>query len=279
MSGLVARLGIGHASRANVERQVFQLQRRFRRNSIAVSKGKKKGQRLVVPKKMPSVNNTITISEAARFCTLLSRDTFDETVELNVNLNLDSRKPDMLIRGNIMLPEGIGEDVTVCAFVPEGEEEKAREAGADLIGSDDMIAQIMEGIIKFDKCVAHPAAMKNLSKCARVLGPKGLMPSPKFKTMTPDYVTAIKDMKKGQISVRTNPMGMLNCKIGKCSMGPEKIENNVAAVIKALRDELRPSGARQKYFIGAHMATTQGRGMKLALTKDEPWVKKKSMFD
>ena len=192
---------------------------------------------------------------------------FDETVELHVKLGVDSRHADQQVRGAIVLPNGTGKSVKVLVFCKPEREEECKEAGADYVGGMELVQKIQgENWFDFDVVIASPDMMGVVGRLGKVLGPKGLMPSPKAGTVTPNLAQAIKESKAGKIEYRLDKTNIIHCPIGKASFGPEKLAENfnalMGAVIKA-----KPAAAKGQYIRSCTVASTMGPGIKVATTK------------
>jgi large subunit ribosomal protein L1 len=185
---------------------------------------------------------------------------FDETVEVAFRLGIDSRKADQMVRGTVSLPHGTGRSVRVAAFATGEKAREAKEAGADVVGGDDLIEDVMKGNIGFDAAVATPDMMSAVGKVGRVLGPRGLMPNPKAGTVTFEIGKAVRDIKAGKLEYRTDRTGNLHLVIGKRSFSEQQlIENYLAVVDEVLR--AKPSAAKGKYVKSATVTTTMGPGI------------------
>lgn len=196
-----------------------------------------------------------------------SKAKFDETVELHVRLGVDSRHADQQVRGAVVLPNGTGKKVTVLVFAKEGKADEAKEAGADYIGTDDLVKKISgENWFDFDVVIATPDMMGTVGRLGRVLGPKGLMPNPKAGTVTQDVAQAVKDAKAGKIEYRLDKSNMIHCMIGKVSFGSEKLMENYRVLMDAII-KAKPSAAKGQYIKSATLCSTMGPGVKLQTTK------------
>ena len=184
---------------------------------------------------------------------------FDESLEIAVRLSIDVTKADQNIRGMLALPNGTGKKVRVAVFTIEKQDE-AKKAGADVIGGEDLIERVLAGHIDFDRVIATPDMMPKMSKIARVLGPKGLMPNPKLGTVTNDVAAAVAGAKAGQIEYRAEKNGIIHAGIGKMSFSTEKLVENADALIEQLK-KVKPSSAKGQYILGCSVATTQGPGL------------------
>ncbi len=186
---------------------------------------------------------------------------FDETLEIAVRLSIDVTKADQNIRGMLSLPNGTGKKVRVAVFTNDKADE-AEKAGADVIGGEDLIEKVAAGQIDFDRVIATPDMMPKMSKVARVLGPKGLMPNPKLGTVTNDVAAAVKNAKAGQIEYRAEKNGIIHAGIGKMSFSTEKLVENANALIEQLK-KVKPASTKGQYILGIAVATTQGPGLQI----------------
>ena len=188
---------------------------------------------------------------------------FDETVELHVKLGVDSRHADQQVRGAIVLPHGTGKTVRVLVFAKGDKADAAREAGADYVGDMDMVEKIQkENWFDFDVVVASPDMMGTVGRLGKLLGPKGLMPSPKAGTVTPDVAKAVQEVKAGKIEYRLDKTNIIHCPIGKVSFGPEKLSENFAALMGAII-KAKPAAAKGQYVRSCVTASTMGPGIKV----------------
>ena len=186
---------------------------------------------------------------------------FDETLEIAIRLGIDVTKADQNIRGMLSLPNGTGKTVRVAVFT-ENAADEARAAGADVVGGMDLIDAVAAGNINFDRVIATPDMMPKMSKIARVLGPKGLMPNPKLGTVTNNVADAVKTAKAGQIEYRAEKKGIIHAGIGKMSFTTDKLVENAIALIDQLK-KVKPASSKGQYILGISVATTQGPGLKV----------------
>jgi len=200
--------------------------------------------------------------EAIKLIKDLPQTKFDETVEISFNLGIDPRKADQMIRGTVSLPHGTGKSVRVAAFAIGDKAREAREAGADLVGGEELIEEVLKGIMDFDAAVATPDMMPVVGKAGRVLGPRGLMPNPKAGTVTPDIGKAVRDIKAGKLEYRVDRQGNLHLVIGKRSFDQRALSENYMAVVDELL-RAKPSSAKGKYVKSATLSTTMGPGIRL----------------
>jgi large subunit ribosomal protein L1 len=192
----------------------------------------------------------------------LASATFDETVELAVRLGVDPRKADQMLRGTVALPAGTGRDVRVAVFAAGDAASDARAAGADIVGTDDLISQVEGGMLDFDVAIATPDLMPQVGKLGRVLGPRGLMPNPKTGTVTTDVGKAVTDFKGGKVEYRTDRNGSVHVPIGKASFVPEALADNLRAVLEEL-ERAKPAASKGRYFRTITVCSTMGPGVKV----------------
>lgn len=203
-----------------------------------------------------------TIDEALSLIKELSTVKFDESVDVSVNLGVDTRKSDQIVRGATVLPNGTGKSVRVAVFAQGDNAEAAKAAGADIVGFEDLAESIKAGNIDFDVAIATPDAMRVVGALGQVLGPRGLMPNPKVGTVTPDVATAVKNAKAGQIQYRADKAGIVHCSIGKVSFTVDALRENLGTLISAL-NKAKPSTAKGVYMQKVSISTTMGPGVKV----------------
>ena len=202
-----------------------------------------------------------TLSEGIEALREYASKKFDETLEIAIRLGIDVTKADQNIRGMLSLPNGTGKTVRVAVFTANAQEE-AKKAGADVVGGEELIDAVAAGNINFDRVIATPDLMPKMSKIARVLGPKGLMPNPKLGTVTNNVADAVATAKAGQIEYRAEKKGIIHAGIGKMSFATEKLVENANALIDQLK-KVKPSSTKGQYILGVSIATTQGPGIKV----------------
>ena len=187
---------------------------------------------------------------------------FDETVEVAINLGLDPRHADQMLRGVVSLPNGTGKAVRVAVFAKDDKAEEAKAAGADIVGGDDLAGSIREGRIDFDRCIATPDMMALVGKLGKILGPRGLMPNPKVGTVTADVGRAVQDAKAGQVEFRVEKAGIVHAGIGKASFSEQQLLENLSAFVDAIV-RAKPSGAKGTYVRKIALSSTMGPGVKV----------------
>lgn len=200
------------------------------------------------------------ITEAVALLNELSTVGFKESVDVAVNLGIDPRKSDQNVRGSSVLPSGTGKDVRVAVFAQGENAEKAKAAGADVVGFDDLAAQIKGGDLNFDVVIATPDAMRVVGQLGQILGPRGLMPNPKVGTVTPDVVTAVNNAKAGQVRFRTDKNGIIHAGVGKVGFEADAIAANLDALLSELK-KLKPASAKGVYLKKVTLSTTMGPGL------------------
>ena len=208
------------------------------------------------------VTKQYDFDEAVALLKDVSTVKFSESVDLVINLGVDARKSDQNVRGAAVLPSGTGKDVRVAVFAQGANAEAAKAAGADVVGMEDLMAQIKGGDLDFDVVIASPDAMRVVGQLGQILGPRGLMPNPKVGTVTPDVATAVKNAKAGQVRYRTDKNGIIHSTIGKASFTAEQIKENLEALLVALI-KAKPSGAKGVFLKKVSLSTTMGAGLKV----------------
>jgi large subunit ribosomal protein L1 len=187
---------------------------------------------------------------------------FDESVDVAVNLGVDPRHADQMVRGTCVLPHGTGKTVRVLAFAKAEKEKEARDAGADYVGGEELAKKIQEGWLDFDKAVATPDMMAVVGKLGKILGPRGMMPNPKVGTVTFDIGKAVSELKGGKVEFRVEKAGIVHCPIGRVSFGSDKLVENLKALMESII-RLKPSASKGVYLRGVALSTTMGPGLKL----------------
>ena len=202
------------------------------------------------------------LDEAIRLAKTNARAKFDETIEIAMNLGIDPRHADQMVRGVVGLPNGTGKTVRVGVFARGAKAEEAQAAGADVVGADDLAAAVQEGKIEFDRCIATPDMMALVGRLGKILGPRGLMPNPRLGTVTMDVKGAVQAAKAGQVEFRAEKAGIVHAGIGKASFEEGKLLENARAFVEAIQ-RARPAGAKGTYVKKVSLASTMGPGVKV----------------
>jgi large subunit ribosomal protein L1 len=223
-----------------------------------------KGKRLTAAYEAVDHDRQYALDEAIRLVKQNATAKFDETVEIAVHLGVDPRHADQMVRGVVSLPHGTGKQLRVAVFAKGEKADEARAAGADVVGAEDLAAQVQGGQIDFDRCIAAPDMMAVVGRLGKILGPRGLMPNPKLGTVTPDVAGAVRAAKAGQIEFRVEKAGIVHGGVGKASFADEALAENIRAFIDALL-KVKPSGAKGTYLQGANITSTMGPGLRLNL--------------
>ena len=205
-------------------------------------------------------NKTYSIDEAVALLAELSTVNFNESLDVAVNLGVDPRKSDQVVRGATVMPNGTGKDVRVAVFTQGANEQAAKDAGADIVGMDDLAAEVKNGKLDFDVVVASPDAMRVVGQLGQILGPRGLMPNPKVGTVTPDVATAVRNAKAGQVRFRTDKNGIIHTTLGKADFDATAIKGNLEALVADLK-RLKPSTSKGIYLKKMTLSTTMGPGL------------------
>ena len=208
---------------------------------------------------------TYSIDDAVALLSSLPPVKFKETVEVAFNLGVDPRKSDQVVRGATVLPNGTGNTVRIAVFAQGAAAEAAKEAGADLVGMEDLAEQVKAGEMNFDVVIAAPDAMRVVGMLGQILGPRGLMPNPKVGTVTPDVATAVKNAKAGQVRFRTDKNGIIHAGVGKIDFSADAIRGNIEALIADL-NKLKPSSSKGIYMKKVTLSSTMGPGLAIDLT-------------
>ncbi len=220
------------------------------------------GKKLIEAKKQVERTREYPLEEAVDLVKELAYANFDESVDLAVNLGVDPRKSDQMVRGTVVLPHGTGKDVKVLVFAKGEKEKEALEAGADYVGAEDLVEKIQKGWLDFDKAVATPDVMAMVGKLGRILGPRGLMPNPKLGTVTFDVAKAVKELKAGKVDYRVDKGGIVHLPVGRVSFDKEKLIENIKAAVDSLL-KAKPSAVKGKYIKRVTLSSTMGPGIRV----------------
>ena len=229
----------------------------------------KVSKRMKAFKEKVQIGKAYSIDEAVGLLTELSKVKFKESIDVSINLGVDPRKSDQVIRGATVLPHGTGKDVRVAVFAQGDKAAEATAAGADIVGMDDLAASIKEGNLDFQVCVATPDAMRVVGQLGQILGPRGLMPNPRLGTVTMDVTEAVSNAKAGQVRYRTDKNGIIHTTIGKADFEASQLQENLEALLEALK-KAKPANAKGAFIKKISLSTTMGGGVKInqsSLTK------------
>lgn len=219
-------------------------------------------KRVVAARAKVDRNKLYPINEALALVKETATAKFDESVDAVINLGIDARKSDQLVRGALVLPSGTGKTKRVAVFAQGAQAEAAKAAGADIVGFEDLAEQVKGGMLDFDIAIATPDAMRIVGALGQVLGPRGLMPNPKVGTVTPDVAGAVKNAKAGQVQYRTDKAGIVHCTIGRASFSVDALQANLAALVDAL-NKAKPASSKGVYLKKMSVSSTMGAGVRV----------------
>ena len=222
--------------------------------------GVKRGKKFRAAESKVDREKKYSVQDALKLATEIGFAKFDESVEVSVNLGVDAKQSDQQVRTAVVMPHGVGKNTRVIAFAKGEKAQEAQAAGADFVGAEDLVQKINEGWMDFDKAVATPDMMVAISKVAKILGPRGLMPNPKLGTVTADIAKAVKEQKAGKVEFRTEKSGIVQCMIGKRSFGAQKLKDNFDVFFGALL-RLKPPTSKGVYIKKVCISTTMGPGI------------------
>ncbi|MCT8974913.1 50S ribosomal protein L1 [Microbaculum marinisediminis] len=220
----------------------------------------KSGKRIRKAREGVDPRTLVALSDAVKMVRERATAKFDETIEVAINLGVDPRHADQMVRGVCQLPNGTGRSVRVAVFAKGDKADEAKAAGADVVGAEDLVEQVQKGEINFDRCIATPDMMPLVGRLGKVLGPRGLMPNPKVGTVTPDVASAVKEQKGGAVEFRVEKAGIIQAGVGKASFGDDKLIENIRAFVDAVI-KAKPSGAKGTYFQRLAVSSTMGPGV------------------
>ncbi|MBQ3876480.1 MAG: 50S ribosomal protein L1 [Oscillospiraceae bacterium] len=227
----------------------------------------KHGKRYIESSKLVDKNALLQPNEALELCIKTAKAKFDETVELHLKMGVDSRYADQQIRGAVNLPNGTGKKVRVLVFAKGEQATAAEQAGAEFVGAEELVPKIQnDGWLDFDVVIATPDMMSVIGRLGKVLGPRGLMPTPKSGTVSPDVAKVVKEVKAGKIEYRLDKTNIIHCSIGKVSFGAVKLEENFNAVAEAIM-KAKPTGLKGQYIKSCAISSTMGPGIRINVTK------------
>jgi large subunit ribosomal protein L1 len=219
-------------------------------------------KRLQAIKQKIDRNKAYPVMEALQLIKETATAKFDESVDVAVNLGIDARKSDQMVRGSVVLPKGTGKTVRVAVFAQGANADAAKAAGADIVGFDDLAADVKAGKMEFDVVIATPDAMRVVGQLGQILGPRGLMPNPKVGTVTPNVAEAVKNAKAGQVQYRTDKGGIVHCTIGRASFTPDDLKVNLLALVEAL-NKAKPAASKGVYMKRLSVSSTMGVGVRV----------------
>ena len=220
------------------------------------------GKRIVSAREGINPKKFYTLSEAVKLVKERATAKFDETIEVAINLSVDPRHADQMVRGVVELPNGSGRTVRVAVFAKGDKAEKAKAAGADIVGAEDLAEKVQAGEINFDRCIATPDMMPLVGRLGKVLGPRGMMPNPKVGTVTPDVEAAVRAAKGGAVEFRVEKAGIIHAGIGKASFSQDQLVGNIRALFDAVQ-KAKPTGAKGTYMKRVALSSTMGPGVKV----------------
>src|ERR1700716_2711098 len=226
---------------------------------------RKRGKKFTAARAQVAVDRTYTIEDAGPLAQRVKYAKFDETVELSLRLGVDPKHADQMVRGTVVLPHGLGKSKRVLAIAGGEKQKEALEAGADIVGGEEMVEKIQGGFMDFDAVIATPDMMRSVGKLGKVLGPRGLMPNPKTGTVTTDVAKAIKEIKAGKVEFRVDKTGIIHSPVGKLSFAPDKLIENASSLIQAVM-KAKPAAAKGKYVRTATVCSTMSPGVSLDVT-------------
>lgn len=221
-----------------------------------------RGKRILAAKTNVEPTKRYTLKEAAEMIVSMPHPKFDETVDVAVRLGVNPAHADQMVRGSVVLPNGLGKTVRVLVFAKGDKEKEALDAGADFIGNEEIIEKIKGGWFDFDRVIATPDMMGTVGKIGKLLGPRGLMPNPKVGTVTFDITNAVKDSKAGKVEFRVEKAGIVHSPVGRVSFGAEKLSENVAVLLETII-KLKPASSKGSYIKSVSISSTMGAGVKI----------------
>lgn len=222
----------------------------------------KKGKKYLEAKAKIETGKRYPVSEAMALVVGTARQSFDETVDAAIRLGVNPAHADQMVRGSVVLPNGLGKTVRVLVFAKGEKEKEALDAGADVVGADDIVEKIRNGWLEFDRVIATPDMMGSVGKLGKILGPRGLMPNPKVGTVTFDVARTVQELKAGKVEFRVEKAGIVHCPLGKASFGAEKLLENLMALVEMVV-KLKPASSKGIYIRSVALSTVMGPGVKV----------------
>lgn len=221
-----------------------------------------RGKRITTAKKNVELGKRYTLKEATEMIVAMPHAKFDETVDLAVRLGVNPAHADQMVRGSVVLPNGLGKSVRVLVFAKGDKEKEAQDAGADYIGNDEIIEKIKNGWFEFDRVIATPDMMGTVGKIGKLLGPRGLMPNPKVGTVTFEVANAVNELKAGKVEFRVEKAGIVHTPVGKLSFGAQKLGENVSALMETII-KMKPASSKGTYIKSVSISSTMGAGVRI----------------
>ncbi|OGP67140.1 MAG: 50S ribosomal protein L1 [Deltaproteobacteria bacterium RBG_16_44_11] len=222
----------------------------------------RKGKRILAAKAKVELGKRYTLKEATEIVASMPCAKFDETVDVAVRLGVNPAHADQMVRGSVVLPNGLGKAVRILVFAKGEKEKEALEAGADLIGNEEIIEKIKGGWLEFDRVISTPDMMGSVGKIGKILGPRGLMPNPKVGTVTFEVANAVNELKSGKVEFRVEKAGIIHSPVGKVSFGAEKLRENVSALLETII-KLKPASSKGIYIKSISVSSTMGAGVRI----------------
>jgi large subunit ribosomal protein L1 len=233
---------------------------------------RKRGKKFAAARAQIAIDRTYSIEDAVPLVQKVKFAKFDETVELSLKLGVDPKHADQMVRGTVVLPHGLGKTKRVAAIAGGEKQKEAQEAGADVVGGDDLVEKIQGGFMDFDAVVATPDMMRSVGKLGKVLGPRGLMPNPKTGTVSVDIAKAIKEIKAGKVEFRVDKTGIIHAPVGKASFATDNLVANTHALVESIV-KAKPAAAKGKYLKSVTLSSTMGPGVRIDTTHIDVVVK------
>jgi large subunit ribosomal protein L1 len=233
---------------------------------------RKRGKKFAAARAAIPQDRTYSIEDAVPLVQKAKYAKFDETVDLSLRLGVDPKHADQMVRGTVVLPHGLGKSKRVAAIAGGEKQKEAQEAGADVVGGDDLVEKIQNGFMDFDAVVATPDMMRGVGKLGKVLGPRGLMPNPKTGTVTTDIAKAIREIKAGKVEFRVDKSGIIHAPVGKMSFAGQKLVENAHALVESIV-KAKPAAAKGKYLRSVTLSSTMGPGVRIDTTNIDALVK------
>ena len=222
----------------------------------------KEGKRIKAAREAVDTSKVYSLADAVKAVKANAKTKFDETIDVAINLGVDPKHADQIVRGSIAMPNGLGKSVRVAVFARDAKAEEAKKAGADIVGAEDLAEMIQKGDMDFERCIASPDMMAVVGRVGKLLGPRGLMPNPKLGTVTPNVADAVKAAKSGQVEFRAEKAGVVHAGIGKASFGEKELVENVKTLFNAIQ-KARPTGVKGTYVQKVSISSSMGVGVQI----------------